>query len=214
MVVDIRDESDHENPTRIVIVLRSNRVDVSALMAHLFATTSLENSYRVNLNIIGTDGKPQVKNLVGLLKEWLAYRIDMVKRRLRYRLDKILARLHILQGLMIAYLNIDEVIRIIREADEPKLALMKKFKLSIEQAEAILEIKLRQLAKLEETNIRAEQDELSKEREELEQILESPKRLKTLVKKELQEDSQKYGDERPLPTGGAGRSKKRYAKKK
>lgn len=196
MVVDIRDESDHENPTRIVIVLRSNRVDVAALMAHLFATTSLENSYRVNLNIIGTDGKPQVKNLVGLLKEWLAYRIDTVKRRLQYRLDKILVRLHLLQGLMIAYLNIDEVIRIIREADEPKLALMKKFKLSVEQAEAILEIKLRQLAKLEETKIRAEQAELSKEREELEQILGSPKRLKALVKKELQEDSQKYGDER------------------
>ncbi|EKE01488.1 MAG: hypothetical protein ACD_21C00120G0001, partial [uncultured bacterium] len=196
MVVDIRDESDHESPTRIVIVLRSNRVDKVALMAHLFATTNLENSYRVNLNIIGTDGKPQVKNLVGLLKEWLAFRTDTVKRRIQYRLDKILARLHILQGLMIAYLNIDEIIKIIREADEPKAALIKKFKLSIEQAEAILEIKLRQLAKLEEVKIRGEQDELAKERDELEQILGSPKRLKSLIKQELQEDAEKHGDKR------------------
>lgn len=196
MVVDIRDESDHENPTRIVIVLRSNRVDAATLMAHLFATTSLENSYRVNLNIIGTDGKPQVKNLLNLLKEWLTFRIDTVKCRLQYRLDKILARLHLLQGLMIAYLNLDEVIRIIREENDPKAALMKKFKLSIEQAEAILEIKLRHLARLEEMKIRTEQEELSKEQAELEQILASPKRLKTLVKKELQEDAEKYGDKR------------------
>jgi len=196
MVVDIRDESDHENPTRIVIVLRSNRVDVASLMAHLFATTSLENSYRVNLNIIGTDGKPQVKNLVGLLKEWLAFRIATVKCRLQYRLDKILTRLHLLQGLMIAYLNLDEVIRIVRQEDDPKAALIKKFKLSVEQAEAILEIKLRNLARLEEMKIRGEQDELSKEQEELEQILASPKRLKTLVKKELQEDTEKHGDKR------------------
>ncbi|MEI8054453.1 MAG: DNA topoisomerase IV subunit A [bacterium] len=196
MVVDIRDESDHENPTRIVIVLRSNRVDIDSLMAHLFATTSLESSYRINLNIIGTDGKPQVKNLVGLLKEWIAFRIDTVKRRLQYRLDKILARLHLLQGLMIAYLNLDEVIKIVRQEDDPKAALIKKFKLSIEQAEAILEIKLRNLARLEEMKIRGEQDELSKEQEELEQILTSPKRLKTLVKKELQEDAEKYGDKR------------------
>lgn len=196
MVVDIRDESDHENPTRIVIVLRSNRVDVAALMAHLFATTSLENSYRVNLNIVGMDGKPQVKNLGALLKEWLTYRIGTVKLRLQYRLDKILIRLHILQGLMIAYLNIDEVISIIRKEDEPKKALMKKFKLSIEQAEAILEIKLRNLAKLEEIKIRNEQDELAAEREAIEKILASSKRLKALVKKELQEDVEKYGDVR------------------
>lgn len=196
MVVDIRDESDHENPTRIVIVLRSNRVDVATLMAHLFATTSLENSYRVNLNIIGTDSKPQVKNLLTLLTEWLAYRTDTVKRRIQHRLDKILSRLHLLQGFMIAYLNIDAVIKIIREADDPKIALMKKFKLSAEQAEGILEIKLRHLARLEEIKIRTEQDELSKEQAELEQILASPKRLKTLIKKELQEDTAKHGDAR------------------
>lgn len=196
MVADIRDESDHENPTRIVIVLRSNRVDTKELMAHLFATTNLENSYRVNLNIIGIDGKPQVKNLVGLLKEWLNYRIETVKRRSQYRLDKILSRLHILQGLMIVYLNIEAVINIIRKEDEPKTVLMKKFKLSNEQADAILEIKLRQLAKLEENKIRDEQEELIKERDELEQVLSSPKRLKTLVKKELQEDAEKYGDAR------------------
>ena len=196
MVVDIRDESDHEDPTRIVLILRSNRVDVAPLMAHLFATTSLESTYRVNLNIIGNDGKPQVKDLVGLLKEWLVFRTATVKRRLQYRLDKILARLHILQGLMIAYLNIDAVIKIIRTQDEPKKVLMKKFKLSAEQAEAILDIKLRQLAKLEEGKIRGEQDELVKESKELEQYLASPKRLKALIKKELQEDMKKHGDER------------------
>jgi topoisomerase IV subunit A len=196
MVVDIRDESDHENPTRIVLVLRSNRVDIDALMAHLFATTTLENSYRINLNIVGINGKPQVKNLVGLLKEWLVYRTDTVTRRLQYRLEKILTRLHLLQGLMIAYLNIDEVINIIRTKDEPKKALMKKFKLSAEQADAILEIKLRQLAKLEEIKIQGEQDALAKERDGLEQILKSPKRLKSLIKQELQEDTEKHGDKR------------------
>jgi topoisomerase-4 subunit A len=196
MVVDIRDESDHENPTRIVMALRSNRVDVASLMAHLFATTSLESSYRVNLNIIGVDGKPQVKNLVSLLKEWLAFRIDTVKCRLQYRLDKILTRLHLLQGLMIAYLNLDEVIKIVRQEDDPKAALIKKFKLSIEQAETILEIKLRNLARLEEMKIRGEQNKLSKEQGELEQTLASPKRLNTLVKQELQEDMEKYGDKR------------------
>lgn len=196
MVADVRDESDHENPTRIVIILRSNRVNVKELMAHLFATTSLENTYRVNVNIIGTDGKPQVKNLIGLLKEWLVYRTITVKRRLQYRIDKISTRLHLLQGLMIAYLNIDEVINIIRQEDEPKVVLMAKFKLSMQQAEAILEIKLRHLARLEEIKIRSEQEELAKENAELGQILESPSRLKKLIKQELQEDAEKYGDKR------------------
>ncbi|MBU0744169.1 MAG: DNA topoisomerase IV subunit A, partial [Gammaproteobacteria bacterium] len=196
MLSDIRDESDHENPTRIVIIPRSNRVDIEPLMTHLFATTDLESSYRINLNIIGIDGKPQVKGLLPLLKEWLTFRTETVRRRLQYRLDKISTRLHILQGLMIAYLNIDEVIKIIRTEDEPKKILIKKFKLTPEQAEAILELKLRHLAKLEEMVITTEQKNLSKESAELEQTLASPKRLKTLVKKELQDDMEKYGDER------------------
>ena len=196
MVVDIRDESDHENPTRIVIVLRSNRVDTEPLMAHLFATTSLENSYRVNLNIIGIDGKPQVKNLLNLLNEWLSFRLHTVKCRLQYRLDKIMARLHLLQGLMIAYLNLDEVINIIRSCDEPKQELMRRFGLSVLQAEAILEIKLRQLAKLEEIKIRAEQDALSQEQQELAKILASEQLLKQLVKQELITDAEKHGDQR------------------
>jgi topoisomerase IV subunit A len=196
LVDDIRDESDHENPTRIVIVPRSNRVDIDALMAHLFATTDLENSYRVNLNVIGLDGRPQVKSLLTLLQEWLEYRSITVKRRLQYRLDKILARLHILQGLMIAYLNIDEVIKIIRKEEEPKPVLMKRFKLSDEQAEAILDLKLRHLAKLEEMQIRGEQSELSKERDEIEKILGSNKRLKALIRTELEADAEKYGDAR------------------
>lgn len=199
LVADLRDESDHENPTRIVIVPRSNRIDVDALMAHLFATTDLERSYRVNLNMIGLDGKPQVKGLLQILQEWLVFRTQTVKRRLQFRLDKVLARLHILQGLMIAYLNIDEVIAIIRQEDDPKPVLMQKFKLSSEQAEAILEIKLRHLAKLEEMKIRGEQDELSKERDELEKTLGSEKKLKTLIRKELNEDAEKYGDERRSP---------------
>lgn len=196
MVADLRDESDHENPTRIVIVPRSNRVDVESLMAHLFATTELENSYRVNLNIIGIDGKPQVKNLLNLLREWLEFRTSTVRRRLQYRLDKILDRLHILQGLMIVYLNIDEVIAIIRNEDNPKAALMKRFKLSEIQTDAILDIKLRQLAKLEEIKIREEQDALAAERDDLEQTLSSARRLKALIRRELIEDAKKYGDER------------------
>ena len=199
MVVDIRDESDHENPTRIVLVLRSNKVDISSLMAHLFATTSLENSYRVNLNVIGIDNKPQVKGLVILLQEWLNYRLATVKRRLQHRLDKILKRLHILQGLMIAYLNLDKIIAIIRQEDHPKTALMKTFKLSVDQAEAILEIKLRSLAKLEELKIRKEQEELAQERTTIEKILASPQRLKSLIKKELQADAEKHGDIRRSP---------------
>ena len=196
MVVDIRDESDHENPTRIALVLRSNRVDVASLMAHLFATTSLENSYRVNLNVIGIDNKPQVKSLVILLQEWLSYRLATVKRRLQHRLDNIVKRLHILQGLMIAYLNLDKIIAIIRQEDNPKTALMKKFKLSLDQAEAILEIKLRSLAKLEELKIRKEQEKLAQERATIEKTLASSQRLKSLVKKELQEDAEKHGDVR------------------
>ncbi|MGB5301247.1 MAG: DNA topoisomerase IV subunit A [Thiogranum sp.] len=196
MVADLRDESDHENPTRLVIVPRSNRIDTGMLMSHLFATTDLERSYRVNLNMIGLDGRPAVKDLRSLLKEWLQYRIDTVTRRLQYRLDKVLDRLHILDGLLVAYLNIDEVIAIIRSEDEPRPVLMKRFKLSERQADAILDLKLRHLARLEEMKIRGEQGELDKERAELEKILSSKRRLHTLVKKEITSDTETYGDER------------------
>ncbi|USH02084.1 DNA topoisomerase IV subunit A [Grimontia kaedaensis] len=199
MVDDLRDESDHENPTRIVIVPRSNRVDCDQLMNHLFVSTDLEKSYRVNLNMIGLDGRPQVKGLVKILTEWLEYRRETVRRRLQYRLDKVLARLHILEGLLAAYLNIDEVIEIIRTEDEPKKELMSRFDLSEKQAEAILEIKLRQLAKLEEIKIRGEQDELNKEREQLEKLLGSERRMNTLLKKEILADAEKYGDDRRSP---------------
>lgn len=196
MVEDLRDESDYENPTRLVIVPRSNRVDVEGLMAHLFATTDLERSYRVNLNIIGLDGKPQVKNLLAIIKEWLQFRKATVTRRLQFRLDKVLARLHILDALMIAFLNIDEVIRIIREEEKPKQELIDCFSLSDVQAEAVLDLKLRHLAKLEEMKITGEQDELAKERDELQLILGSDQRLKTLIKKEITSDVEKFGDER------------------
>lgn len=196
MVVDIRDESDHDNPTRIVVVPRSNRVDISSLMAHLFATTDLEKSYRVNLNLIGIDGKPQVKSLIVLLKEWLAYRQATVTKRIQYRLEKIAVRLHLLAGLLIAYLNLETIIKIIRTGEEPKAVLIKKFKLSEEQADAILELKLKQLAKLEEIKITTEQTTLAEEKAELEQILTLPERLKKLLKKELLEDLKKYGDKR------------------
>jgi topoisomerase IV subunit A len=199
LVEDLRDESDHENPTRLVIVPRSNRVDTDSLMAHLFATTDLERSYRVNLNMIGLDGRPQVKSLDKILVEWLDFRKTTVKRRLQYRLDKVTARLHILDGLLIAFLNIDDVIHIIRTEDEPKKKLMKKFKLTEIQAEAVLELKLRHLAKLEEMKIRGEQDELSKEREELEGILKSASKLKTLIKNEIKADMDAYGDDRRSP---------------
>lgn len=199
MVEDLRDESDHDNPTRLVIVPRSNRIDVDAMMSHLFATTDLERNYRVNFNVIGLSGRPQVKDLKSLLQEWLTFRSDTVRRRLQHRLDKVLARLHILEGLLIAFLNLDEVIRIIRTEDEPKPVLMETFGLSERQAEAILETKLRHLAKLEEMKIRGEQDELEKEREELEKILGSERRLKTLIRKEIQADAEKYGDERRSP---------------
>ena len=196
MVVDLRDESDHENPTRLVVVVRSNRVDLEQLMQHLFATTDLEKSYRVNLNMIGLDNRPAVKNLKDILLEWLEYRRETVRRRLQYRLDKVLSRLHILDGLLVAYLNIDEVIEIIRNYDKPKVELMSRFDLSSTQAESILEIKLRQLAKLEEIKIRAEQDELNTEREYLEKLLSSKVRMNTLMKKEILEAAQTYGDDR------------------
>jgi topoisomerase IV subunit A len=195
-VVDLRDESDHENPTRLVIVLRSNRIDNDALMNHLFATTDLERSYRVNLNMIGMDNRPRVKNLLTILNEWLTYRRETVRRRLQFRLDKIIARLHILDGLLIAFLNIDEVIAIIRQEDKPKPMLMKRFKLSDEQAEAILELKLRHLAKLEEVKIKTEQKELATERAQLEEILGSDTKMTTLIKKELQQLALQLGDER------------------
>lgn len=198
-VSDLRDESDHENPTRLVITPRSNRVDIKQLMSHLFASTDLERTYRVNINIIGMNGLPQVKNLLTLLTEWIQFRMETVRKRLQFRLEKVLERLHILDGLLAAYLNIDDVIHIIRTEDKPKPVLMKKFKLSNIQAEAILEIKLRQLAKLEEVKIRDEQDALSKERDELEKILGSTARLKTLIKKELKADQEAYGDKRHSP---------------
>jgi topoisomerase-4 subunit A len=199
MVTDLRDESDHENPTRLVIVPRSNRIDVEQMMQHLFATTDLEKNYRVNLNMLGLDGRPQVKSILSVLKEWLVFRQDTVTRRLQYRLDKILARLHILEGLLIAYLNIDEVIAIIRHEDEPKAVLMERFGLTDTQAEAILELKLRHLAKLEEFKLKGEQDELEQERQQLELLLSSDRRMKTLIRKEILADAEKYGDDRRSP---------------
>ena len=196
MLEDIRDEADHENPIRIVLVPRSNRVDTDALMAHLFATTDLEKSYRVNMNMIGLDHKPAVKGLLEILNEWLTFRRTTVTRRLQYRLDKVLSRLHILEGLMIAFLNIDEVIDIIRNEDDPKAELMARFNLSDEQADAILNLRLRHLAKLEENQLKAEQDELEKERLNLEAILGSERRLNTIIKKEIQEDAKKYASPR------------------
>ena len=191
---DLRDESDHQNPIRLVLVPRSNRVDYEQLMGHLFATTDLERSYRVNFNLIGLDGKPQVKNLKVFLREWLQFRTDTVSRRLRHRLDKVERRLHLLEGLLIAFLNLDEVIRIIRSEDEPKPVLMARFGLSEEQADYILDTKLKQLARLEEMKIRGEQDELAKEREKLIGILGSTAKLKKLIKDELLADAKKFGE--------------------
>jgi len=196
MVADLRDESDHENPVRLVIVPRSNRVDIDALMSHLFASTDLEKSHRVNMNMIGLDGRPQVKDLRSLLLEWLTYRTETVRRRLQYRLDKIIDRLHVLEGLLVAYLNIDEVIAIIRTEDEPKPILMERFGITDRQAESVLELKLRHLAKLEEMKIRGEIDELTKEQKSLELLLSSETRLKTLIRKELTADAEKFGDDR------------------
>ncbi|WP_374252357.1 DNA topoisomerase IV subunit A [Acinetobacter brisouii] len=196
LVSDIRDESDHQNPTRLVIVLRSNRVDAEQVMSHLFATTDLESSYRVNLNMIGADGRPQVKSIRKILLEWIEIRKATVTRRLQYHLNKIEKRLHILAGLLIAYLDIDTVIQIIRESDQPKQALMEKLQIDEIQAEAILELKLRQLAKLEEMQIRQEQDELSAKAAIIREQLANPESLKNLVINELKEDAKKFGDER------------------
>jgi topoisomerase-4 subunit A len=199
MLEDLRDESDHETPTRLILVPRSNRVEVEPLMAHLFATTDLERSYRVNINVIGTNGLPQVKDLKTLLAEWLEFRIETVRRRLQYRLDKVVARLHILDGLLIAFLNLDEVIAIIRGEDEPRPVLMKRFELSDEQTDAILDLRLRHLAKLEEVKIRGEQRDLAAERADLEKTLASRSRLRTAVKKEIESDAAQFGDKRISP---------------
>ncbi|MGH8072600.1 MAG: DNA gyrase subunit A, partial [Lysobacter sp.] len=205
---DIRDESDHSNPTRIVLIPRSNRVDAEQLMGHLFATTDLEKSFRVNLNVIGLDGRPQVKNLKAFLSEWLEFRTTTVTRRLTHRLEKVERRLHLLEGLLVAFLNLDEVIRIIRSEDEPKPLLMKRFKLSEEQTDYILETKLRQLARLEEMKIRGEQAELAAERDKLIATLGSKAKLKKLIKDELQADAKKFGDARrsPLVARGAAQA--------
>ena len=199
LVEDLRDESDHESPTRLVIVPRSNRVDADQVMSHLFSTTDLERSYRVNMNVIGINGRPQLKNLRDLLAEWLTFRLATVRRRLEYRLEKVESRLHVLEGYLVAFLNIDEVIAIIRKEDKPKPVLMKRFKLSDIQADAILDLKLRHLAKLEEMRICAERDELSEERQSLQKILKGQRRLKRLVRDEIIADGEKYGDERRSP---------------
>jgi topoisomerase IV subunit A len=199
MIEDLRDEGDHQQPIRIVLIPRSNRVDADELMGHLFATTDMEKSFRVNVNLIGLDARPQVKPLKMLLSEWLQFRTDTVRRRLQYRLQRVERRLHLLDGLLIAFLNLDEVIRIIRSEDEPKPVLMARFALSDEQADYILDTKLRQLARLEEMNIRGEQAELEAERGELEAVLESKSRLKSLIKKELEHDAKHYGDDRRSP---------------
>jgi topoisomerase-4 subunit A len=199
MIEDLRDESDHQNPTRLLMIPRSKRIDADEVMSHLFVTTDLEKSYRVNMNMIGLDGRPKVKGLREILAEWLAFRTETVRKRLQYRLDRVLARLHILDGLLIAYLNIDEVIAIIRSEDHPKPVLMERFGISDIQAEAILELKLRHLAKLEEMKIRGEQDELELERAALEKTLGSPRLLNLLIRKEIERDAEKYGDDRRSP---------------
>ena len=199
MVADLRDESDHENPCRIVIIPRSNRVDTDELMQHLFATTDLESSYRVNVNIIGLDGRPQLKNLRALLLEWLEFRTATVRRRLQHRLDKVEKRLHLLEGLLTAFLNLDEVIHIIRTEDQPKQALIARFDLTEIQADYILETRLRQLARLEEMKIRGEQDELLKEQAKLLALLGSDAKLRKLVRSELIKDAETYGDDRRSP---------------
>jgi topoisomerase-4 subunit A len=199
MVADLRDESDHENPTRLIIEPRSNRVDKDALMLHLFASTDLERTYRVNMNVIGNDGNPKVKDLKSILKEWLDFRTETVTKRLQFRLDKVLERLHLLEGLLIAFLNIDEVIAIIRSEDKPKPVLMKRFKISDAQAEAILELKLRHLAKLEEENILGEQEELSAERDVLQKTLNSKAKMKKLIAKEIKETIEQHADDRRSP---------------
>jgi topoisomerase IV subunit A len=207
MVEDLRDESDHENPTRLVIVPRSNRVDLEGLMAHLFATTELERTYRVNLTMIGLAGRPRQYTLRDLLAEWLQFRVETVRRRLRFRYEKVLARLHVLDGYLIAYLNLDEVIRIIRTEEEPRPRLIARFRLTEAQAEAILELKLRHLAKLEEMKIRGERAGLEKERDDLERTLSSEVRLKRRVKDELTKDAEAFGDRRRSPIVERGAAK-------
>ncbi len=200
LVADLRDESDNEEPIRLVIIPRSNRVDSEQLMAHLFATTDLEKNYRVNLNLIALDGRPRVMNLAEILSEWLTFRTEVVRRRLNYRLDKVTARLHILTGLLIAFLNLDEIIEIIRNNDRPKPILIERFNLSEIQAEAILELKLRHLAKLEEMKIKGEENDLEKERGSLEEILDSNRKLKSLIRKEIKACAKQFGDKRRSPT--------------
>ena len=199
LVSDVRDESDHQNPTRLVIVLRSNRIDAEAVLSHLFATTDLESSYRVNMNMIGADGRPQVKSIRRILLEWIEIRKETVTRRLQYHLNKIEKRLHILGGLIIAYLNIDEVIRIIREEEQPKAELMSRFNIDDIQAEAILELKLRHLARLEEMEMRREQEELEAKAALIREQLANPESLKALIINELKDDAKKYGDDRRSP---------------
>src|SRR5438309_11151470 len=199
MIEALNDESDHESPTRIVLVPRSNRVDLDEVMNHLFATTDLERSYRVNMNMIGLDGRPRLFGLRDLLLEWLEFRVETVRRRLQHRYDQVNSRLHILDGYLIAYLNIDEVIKIIRREDQPKPVLMKRFKLSDPQAEAILELKLRYLNKLEEMQIRGEQAKLQAERADLEKVLGSKARLRKQVRDELVKDGEEFGDRRRSP---------------
>lgn len=198
-IEDIRDESDHNCPTRIVLVMKDAKVDANAILSHVFATTDLEKNYRLNFNLIGLDGKPQVKSLDKILKEWLSYRVSIVKRRLQYRLNKVIDRLHILEGFLIVHLNLDEIIEIIRNHDDPKSALMERFNLSAVQADAILEIKLRQLAKLEEIKLRAEYDELTQEKANLEALLTEDAKLKAYIKTEMQADKEMYGDPRRSP---------------
>jgi topoisomerase-4 subunit A len=199
MLEDLRDESDHANAVRLVLIPRSNRVELDEMMQHLFATTDLERSYRINLNMIGLDGKPQVKNLKQILNEWLRFRQDTVTKRLQHRLAKVERRLHMLEALRIAFLNLDEVIRIVRSEDEPKPVLIARFKLSEEQADYILETRLRQLARLEEMKLNAERDELEEERAKINVVLNSKARLKTLIKDELKADAKRYGDDRRSP---------------
>jgi topoisomerase IV subunit A len=199
MIEDMRDESDHENPTRLVLMPKSKRINIDEVMSHLFATTDLEKSYRVNMNMIGLDGRPRVKDLREILVEWLTFRTETVRKRLQYRLDKVLARLHVLEGLLIAFLNIDEVIAIIRFEDNPKQVMIERFGITDIQAEAILELKLRHLAKLEEIKIKGEQAELEQERAQLEATLGSKELLNNLIKSELEEDAEKYGDNRRSP---------------
>ncbi|NLC99447.1 MAG: DNA topoisomerase IV subunit A [Gammaproteobacteria bacterium] len=207
MVADLRDESDHENPCRIVIIPRSNRVSTTELMQHLFATTDLESSYRVNTNVIGLDGRPQVKDLRSMLVEWLVFRVETVRKRLQFRLDRVEKRLHLLEGLLIAFLNMDEVIEIIRSEDHPKPVLMQRFGITEIQADYILDTRLRQLARLEEMKIRGEQDELAKEQAQLQGLLGSETKLKNLVRKELIADAKTYGDERRSPLVERGEAK-------